>query len=88
MAVHTLFFITRLWIENRLVRQKSAPLVGHAQQIAMTFLAMTVIHICIGPFAILGMVVPGGFHGEMSHHILDPVVGLGLKELKAIIQGR
>ena len=66
------------------MRQHGAPLVGQIQDIPVTLQALIILEGGVGHLPVLRVVVRA--LGEVRHHILDAMKGLGIKKVEGILR--
>ena len=85
MTIDAFFFVSRSGIQHRAVGQHGTAFIWHAQQIAMAFLALSVIESSVGIIARFFLVIVTT--NKMYHHVLNAVVGFGKEKVEGILGG-
>jgi hypothetical protein len=86
VAIYTFFLITWPRIQNCSVGQHGSPFIRDIEDISMALLALFILHICIGVFPGLFMVI--SVLNKMHDHILDPMSRFGIEKVKSVFRGR
>jgi hypothetical protein len=86
MAVHASLLVARPGVDNGLVCQHGAPLIRDIENISMAFLALLILEVGIGLFAVFFVIIL--IDNKMKDQVLETVKGLGKKEFIGILRGR